>query len=383
MIAFVALWYHVGVIVAILLASLFGMSEPPTQDGRPSTEPPVAIPEQPPAPEGAPPPMAVPMESAKARVLESIGQTLRRRAFVPGVDFSTWSELAQPQLQSLQTASDRDFVRGVNRLLASYKVSHLRLQAPEQKEEPSKAPPAERAPQSRVLPQPGSRTPTDPKLTNATLSWPRDNAAVLKLRSFDSDVYNRAQIDGYFAEIRDRAQYLIIDLRGNGGGAVDALSHLLSQLVPEGTAVGVYVNRDMASRYERAKGEPSADAVEIATWSDRKYRIRRGPSMPFKGRIAVLISRSSASASEITAAALRDHANALLVGQPSAGKVLMSIHANLTEGYKLQLPTSDYVTMKGVRLEGNPLRPHIVLPSARRQPDQAVGEALSVLLEGL
>ena len=321
-------------------------------------------------------------------MVDSIGRTLRRRAFVPGVDFSTWSEISQPQLEALQDASDRDFVRHVNRLLATYKVSHLRLQSPEPKAEPKptqpKDEPAQATPVSRAFEQPGARAPTtDPKQANATLSWPRDNAAVVRLRSFDSDVYDRAQVEGLFAEIRSKARYVVIDLRGNGGGAVDALSHFLSQLLPEGTAVGVYVNRDMASRYERAKGEPSSDAVEIAAWSDRKYRVRRGSGTPYEGRIAVLISRSSASASEITAAALRDHANALLVGQPSAGKVLMSIHATLAEGYKLQLPTSDYVTTKGVRLEGNPLRPHLVLSSGRRLPDRAVEEALSVLIDGL
>lgn len=345
-----------------------------------------------------PVPTTTPEVSPRARVVESIGRALRRRAFVPGVDFTTWTEVAHPQLESLQTASDRDFVRGVNRLLASYKVSHLRLQSPEPKPEakpdvkPETKPEAEPSPEaaawseSRHVPQPGTprgNSPNPIKAPNATLVWPREDAAVLRLRSFDSDVYERAQIDGFFELIRAKARFLVIDLRGNGGGAVDALSHFLSQLLSEGTAVGVYVNRDMASRYERAKGEPSSDAAQIAAWSDRKYRVRRGPSAPFSGRVAVLISRSSASASEITAAALRDHANALLAGQPSAGKVLMSIHANLAEGYKLQLPTSDYVTSKGARLEGSPLRPHILLPSGRREPDRAVDEALSVLVDGL
>lgn len=342
----------------------------------PEQTPPTEAPAEPPAaqPETTPAPTQASEKSAvRDRVLSSIGRTLRRRAFVPGIDFTNWTELTQSQIDKLHESSDREFVRSVNRLLGSYKVSHLQLVPPEQRSSPN---PAARA-------QPGTPKPDDMKASNATLRWIGDDAAVLKLRSFDDDLYDRDRVEAIFAEIKPKAKHLVIDLRNNGGGAVSALTHFLSQILPESTAIGVYVNKDMSSRFERAQGRPSADPMEIAKWSDRKFRVRRGAMGPFTGNVAVLINRGSASASEITAAALRDHGNAALLGQPSAGKVLMSIHANLSEGYKLQVPTSDYITTRGVRLEGNPIRPHVILPSGRRREDRAAEEAVSLLSQGL
>jgi C-terminal processing protease CtpA/Prc len=82
---------------------------------------------------------------------------------------------------------------------------------------------------------------------------------------------------------------------------------------------------------------------------------------------------------------LRDHRNAVILGQRSAGKVLLSVHARLPHGFELQYPTADYVTSRGVRLEGSPIMPHIVIPGNGRGPQArtAVSAAAEVLVNGL
>jgi carboxyl-terminal processing protease len=52
----------------------------------------------------------------------------------------------------------------------------------------------------------------------------------------------------------------------------------------------------------------------------------------------------------------------------------------VNNGFQLQFPISDYVTAKGVRLEGNPVKPDVVI-NARRQGtvDPVVDKALEVL----
>jgi hypothetical protein len=303
-------------------------------------------------------------------VLSGADRTLRRRAFLVGVDFTTW-RTRQPDRQNAINEADspEDLIRAVNAVLADFNVSHLRLSKPV-----AQTPRPRRS--SRVGTQPESAP-------NQSLDTGPGGVAVLNLRSFDDGAYDRAEIERLVTQAAD-APAIVLDLRGNGGGAVGNLAHLISLFLPEGTPVGVYVGRDTARRFERERGTPPASAVEAAAWSTRKFTVRRNPiPLPSKP-LAVLVSRSSASASEIVAAALRDHANAAIVGQPTAGKVLLSTHARLGHGYELQIPTADYVTTKGVRLEGSPVRPHVSAPTGRAaNPRDAVATAAGLLLEGL
>jgi hypothetical protein len=303
-------------------------------------------------------------------VLRDTDRTLRRRAFLVGVDFTTW-RTRQPDRQNAidEADSPEDLIRSVNAVLADFNVSHLRLSKPA-----AQTPRPRRG--SRVGTQPGSAP-------NQSLDTGPDGVAVLKLRSFDDGAYDRSEIERFVTQAAD-APAIVLDLRGNGGGAVGNLSHMISLFVPEGTAVGVYVGRDTARGFERERGSPPASAVEAAEWSTRKFTVRRNPIPVVSKPLAVLVSRSSASASEIVASALRDHANAAIVGQPTAGKVLLSTHARLAHGYELQIPTADYVTTKGVRLEGSPVRPHISVPTGRAaNPRDAVAAAAGLLLDGL
>jgi hypothetical protein len=311
----------------------------------------------------------------REEVVDAVGRTLDRRAYTMGVDFSMWGKRAAEARERLdQARTPSQLASEVNRVLASFGISHVKLKAPSETT-------GDKAPGSR---QPEESPVSAPSRDNQTLTWEPGDLAVLKIRSFDDDRYSRQAIEGFVDEIRPRAKGIVLDLRNNGGGAVTAMSHLLGIFLERGTVLGVYVSRDIAAAYERTHSIPPATAAEAAEWTDRKFRVRRNAREPLVLPIAVLVSRSSASASEIVAAALRDHANAAILGQPSAGKVLLSVHAKLPHGFELQFPTADYVTSKGVRLEGSPIRPHILIPGGRGIGTKAAVQAASeLLLEGL
>jgi C-terminal processing protease CtpA/Prc len=94
---------------------------------------------------------------------------------------------------------------------------------------------------------------------------------------------------------------LVLDLRGNHGGAVVALDRLLSRCFDHDVTIGVTKTR---------KG----DATEIA----------KGRKDAFSGRIVVLIDSESASASEVTARVLQIEKRATIIGDRSAGAVMTS-----------------------------------------------------------
>jgi carboxyl-terminal processing protease len=155
---------------------------------------------------------------------------------------------------------------------------------------------------------------------------------------------------------------------------------LLSLLLPVDTNVGVFVSRRTYQDYEKENPEAPKDVFSIAKWAPRKYKTSKQGVEPFKGKIAVLVNRGSASASEICAAALRECAGAPIIGSKSAGAVLASTYARLALDWELQYPVTDYVTIKGVRLEGNPLQPDQEVSS---NPDSGEDAVLMKAIETL
>lgn len=376
----------------------------------------------------------------KEQVLKEIGNVVTQRMFVPGVDFSKWPEHVEKHKEGLDKATDeRSFALAVNRVLREFGQSHVRLRTPQASQQRRTGPVAVGlgivaqkeevggllinavAPQSpafiagltqgdmimkvdgkdpqspavlsgeadtRVTLEVKKKTGETVKLELARtrfstaredkLTWQGDDAAVLKVHTF-SRGYSREAIEKLVEEAAN-AKYLVLDLRSNGGGATNNLQHLLSLLLPNDAEVGVFVNRRMMQDYEKEKPTEPKDVFSIAKWTPRKYKTSKQKIEPFKGKIAVLTNRGSASASEICAAALREIVGAPIIGGRTAGAVLASVYASLPLGWEIQYPVTDYVTIKGVRLEGNPLQPdHDVAVKPDQTEDVVLAKALETL----
>lgn len=170
--------------------------------------------------------------------------------------------------------------------------------------------------------------------------------------------------------MKQAAKYknLILDLRDNGGGAVPNLQHLLGLFVSDKKSIGTFVSRRLATDYVEKTGGSEKDVQKIAEWSRTADRWKdsdnvqikpfANSSVPlYKGHVAVLVNHFSGSASEMCAAALHDLIGAEVVGTKSAGAVLVSVIVPATNGFTLQYPINDYVTVKGLRIEGNGVTP--------------------------
>ncbi|MCB8932297.1 MAG: S41 family peptidase [Fimbriimonadaceae bacterium] len=277
--------------------------------------------------------------SDKQEVLDAIERVLTRQAFVPGVDFTTWPAHLGSRRASVDAATTpRSFLYAVNRILREFGVSHCRVDLDEGGGTPLMA----------QEPSSGGRPASE-------LTWLADGTAVVRVRTFGAD-YKRDSIDALFEEA-SKAPRLILDLRSNGGGLVGNLQHLMGYLLPPGSVMGTFVTRRTATAFESATGGDATDLAAIAEWSRSKLRVRSRSEAVFAGKIAVLVNRGTGSASEMAAAALRDVLGAPIVGSATAGAVLGSTYSALPHGFRLQYPAQDYVTAKGVRLEGHPLVP--------------------------
>jgi carboxyl-terminal processing protease len=204
---------------------------------------------------------------------------------------------------------------------------------------------------------------------------------VLRIHGFGGD-YVPTEV----SDLMDRAfeyENLILDLRGNPGGAVKHLLHLLSFFIPEGTAVGTPVSIELAARYVAETGGDPSDAAAVAAWAtDGRFVVGENDIGPYPGRVAVLIDGRSASASEVSSAALRECRGAVVIGQKSAGALLVSTFEQLPAGFAVQVPISDYITIGGLRPEGEGIEPDIEVAPRRGGMEDAVNAARQALEGG-
>lgn len=120
-------------------------------------------------------------------------------------------------------------------------------------------------------------------------------------------------------------KHLILDLRGNGGGYLNAATSLADEFLPKGKLIV----------YTQGLHEQRTDY--FATDS----------GMFQQGKVVVLIDEHSASASEILSGALQDWDRALLVGRRSFGKGLVQEQFPFSDGSVINLTIARYYTPTG------------------------------------
>ena len=132
---------------------------------------------------------------------------------------------------------------------------------------------------------------------------------------------------------------VILDLRNNGGGYVSAAGEMLSLWLNGG------------DKYMIEKSIHNDDKTDY---------VPRGKNPIFKDtKTIVLINRSTASASEIIAGALKDYQKATIVGMTSFGKGVMQTMLNLSDGGKLKVTTAHWYTPNGSSINKTGIKPDV------------------------
>ncbi|HEY7926878.1 MAG TPA: S41 family peptidase [Candidatus Dormibacteraeota bacterium] len=151
------------------------------------------------------------------------------------------------------------------------------------------------------------------------------------------------------------ATSLILDLRGNGGGYVTAAQALVSQFVqPTSTQKYVVVRRGRLA----ANGDPNSAQSVV---SDPIVSGGLALTQP----MVVLVDGDTASAAEITTAALHDYHRATVVGAKTFGKGSVQVDFPLPDGADLHLTVERWYGPSGETIEGKGVTPDraVALPS--------------------
>lgn len=196
---------------------------------------------------------------------------------------------------------------------------------------------------------PGQATPRPLTLTRDTVKaaslnlvyrdTPTGQVAVLQVARFGNDT--KQELDRAIGDIQSKKpRGVVLDLRSNPGGFLEGAITLTSVFLSSGDVV----------REQFAKGKSETRSV------GKDGRLANVP-------LAVLVDRGSASASEITAGALRDNKSTALVGEKTYGKGSVQELKELGGGAVLKLTIAEWLTPKGTSISKQGLKPDVEVPS--------------------
>ncbi len=147
---------------------------------------------------------------------------------------------------------------------------------------------------------------------------------------------------------KEKVESVLIDLRNNGGGS----------LVEAVELTGLFIGKGPVVQQRYASGEISVESDTRA-------------GVAWDGPLGVLINRSSASASEIFAAAVQDYGRGLIIGEPSYGKGTVQSMVNLDQVAKnrkpqfgeLKMTVAQFFRINGGTTQLRGVTPDILLPA--------------------
>jgi carboxyl-terminal processing protease len=155
---------------------------------------------------------------------------------------------------------------------------------------------------------------------------------------------------------------LILDMRGNPGGLLDAAVRIGSYFVPQGSIL-----------IERSK-----DGSEKVYARQGRYLLGDTP-------LVVLVDGGSASAAEIVAGAIQDAGTGALIGDKTYGKGSVQLPNTLSDGSQLRVTIAHWFTPKNRGIDGSGLEPDINVPltkeDAAAKKDPQLDRAIQYLLE--
>jgi len=152
-----------------------------------------------------------------------------------------------------------------------------------------------------------------------------DNTGYVKLNKFSATTITEFKDAVNSLKSGAKLNNLVLDLRDNGGGYLNAATQLADEFLPAYKQI-VYTQGSHAEKKEyNSTGDGELE----------------------KNKLILLIDEGSASASEIVAGAIQDWDRGVLIGRRSFGKGLVQQPFELTDGSMVRLTTAHYYTPSG------------------------------------
>lgn len=167
----------------------------------------------------------------------------------------------------------------------------------------------------------------DIKIKNVSYTaYLEDGIAYIKLDRFSRGVGDELRTALKDLRLKGELKGLILDLRDNPGGLLEAAVEVANKFVPQGSLIVTTRGRHQDS--------------------EKRYTAQEEPMLANEP-IVVLVSRNSASASEIVAGAIQDLDRGVIMGSRTFGKGLVQTITPLVYNTQLKITTAKYYTPSG------------------------------------
>lgn len=191
----------------------------------------------------------------------------------------------------------------------------------------------------------------------------------MRITSFSGD---SGEIDRAFLRVAQKKyDTLIVDLRNNTGGTIEAGMTFMRHLVSDTAYGGIFLTQKYFASHTAPPG--ISDYKNFTHFSAANFNlIIQGiseypgiclvsyPKKPvYKGKVFVLVNGKTASTCEPIVYALKQLHIATLAGTRTAGAMLNGEQYDLGSGYKIIIPTATYYTSDGYKIDKNGVEPDI------------------------
>lgn len=183
-----------------------------------------------------------------------------------------------------------------------------------------------------------------------TVRWDLDGAiAVIRISAFDSRTGRQLKdaLDAASAHAEAPLAGLVLDLRGNAGGLLDAAELVAGMVLPEGSEIG------------SLRGRTPDNARTLRA---------RAPLVQQGVPVVVLVDHRTGAGAEIVAAALQDHGRALLIGTATLGAgTIQTVRSLPGNQGALVITTARVHRADGARLDSVGVAPDMLLDKTGRR----------------
>jgi len=197
------------------------------------------------------------------------------------------------------------------------------------------------------------------KLVSVEEKLLEDNIGYIHIAHFHQDTPE--ELAEALKSLKERGmESLILDLRGNAGGLLDAAIKVTDKFLDKGKLI-----------------------VRVEGRRDFHESLSQHPPL-FDRPLIVLIDGGSASGAEIVAGAIKDWKRGILVGEGTFGKASVQAIIPLEDGSHIRLTTAKYFTPRGYMIHGEGITPDILIERTEKEgveevPDPQLEAAINIL----
>jgi hypothetical protein len=192
----------------------------------------------------------------------------------------------------------------------------------------------------------------------------------MKIKSFSGKA---SEMDSAFAMINKKNyKTLIVDLRNNSGGTIEAGMKFATNVASSEFYGGVFLTQKwfnetnippVIADYNKLPlfSKANFDLIIEGIHNEKGLCLKVIPeAITFKGNLFILTNSKTASTCEPIVYGLKQYKRATIVGEKTAGAMLNGEFFKITDNYSIVIPTADYYTSDGFRIDQQGVTPNII-----------------------